>query len=178
MKPSVEFLFHCACDKCHAWWTQADLLNLEHSYCPHCGHKNTVELPVAHGISEKFKPEYRRAIAGVLREVWEEIEGSVALHSSPQSQVKNDEVTSGMEIKLDAGDDLVVISPRGNFVFHWSEDRENLLVATSFNPDTTVPSIDGEIGEELDEEDPQHYKRVCRMWLSAKQGIDDSQEQG
>ncbi|MBD2153142.1 hypothetical protein [Leptolyngbya sp. FACHB-16] len=52
-------------------------MNLEQSYCLHYGYKNAVELPVAHGISEKFKPEYRHSIVQILGGVVEEIEGSL-----------------------------------------------------------------------------------------------------
>jgi len=45
MKVSLEFLYHFHCDRCHKWWSRADIEPQigEQVYCPYCGHINTVE---------------------------------------------------------------------------------------------------------------------------------------
>ena len=45
MKVALEYLYHFRCDRCNAWWSQADIEPKEGDrfYCPRCGELNIVE---------------------------------------------------------------------------------------------------------------------------------------
>lgn len=44
LKLSIELLYHYQCDRCHKWWSVADITPTPNTivYCPHCGSKHVV----------------------------------------------------------------------------------------------------------------------------------------
>lgn len=67
MKVSVEFLFHCRCDKCGAWWTIADRPPQGILFCPECMHENSIQgadIPSRESLDfvEQHKQEQLEAV--------------------------------------------------------------------------------------------------------------------
>ncbi|MEM8715979.1 MAG: hypothetical protein AAF268_03325 [Cyanobacteria bacterium P01_A01_bin.3] len=46
MKVALEYLYHFRCDRCRAWWSQADIDPKpgDQFRCPRCGELNTVDV--------------------------------------------------------------------------------------------------------------------------------------
>ena len=46
MKVALEYLYHFRCDRCRAWWSQADIDPQpgDKFHCPRCGELNTVDV--------------------------------------------------------------------------------------------------------------------------------------
>jgi len=54
-----------------------------------------------------------------------------------------------MQINLDPGEDLTIVTPRGNVVLGWIYDSEDLLVLVGFDPEKSKAEALGHLGQKF-----------------------------